>query len=98
MITDRASRGGCDLSAGIRDGSGRERCEMQIWPEKTVPPARGITREAVEGEGVQRSLFLEMIAPVCLLGTRKGNLSVRLHRYSTAARAGGPARGTRPAL
>lgn len=80
MIADRASRGGQegDLSAGTRDGSGRERCETRIWSEKTVPPALG-TREAVVGERIQQSLFLEMITPVCLLGTRKDNLRVQPH-------------------
>ena len=100
MIADRASRGGQegDLSAGTRDGAGRERCETRIWSERTVPPALGTTREAVVGERIQQSLFLEMIAPVCLLGTRKDNLSVQLHCYSTTAKAGGLQRGTRPAL
>lgn len=100
MIADHASRGGQegDLSAGTRDGSGRERCEMRIWSEKTVLPALNTTREVVVEERIQQSLFLEMIAPVCLLGTRKGNLSVQLHCYSTTAKAGGLQRGTRPAL
>lgn len=100
MIADRASRGGQegDLSAGTRDGSGRERCETRILSEKMVPPALGTTREAVVGDRIQRSLFLERIAPVCLLGTGKDNLSVQLHCYSATAEAGGLERGTRPAL
>lgn len=100
VTADRASRGGQegDLSAGTRDGSGRERWETRIWSEKTVLPALGTTREAVVGERIQQSLFSETIAPVCLLGTRKDNLSVRLHGDSTTAEAGGLQRGTRPAL
>lgn len=61
-------------------------------------PALGTTREAVVGEGIEQALFLEVIAPVCLLGTHKGNLSVQLHRCSATAKAGGLERGTRPAL
>lgn len=69
VIPDHASRGGQegDLSAGTRDGSGRERCEMRIWSEKTVLPALNTTREVVVGERIQQSLFLEMIAPVAFL-------------------------------
>lgn len=99
VIADRASRGGQegDLSVGTRDGKW-ERCKMRIWSEKTVVPALGTTREAVVGEGIEQALFLEVIAPVCLLGTHKGNLSVQLHRCSATANAGGLERGTRPAL
>lgn len=50
------------------------------------------------GERIEQALFLEMITPVCLLGTRKDNLSVQLHRCSATAKAGGLERGTRPAL
>lgn len=45
----RRTRG--DLSAGTRDGSGRERCETQIWSEKTALPAHGTTRELLWEQG-----------------------------------------------
>lgn len=83
VITDHASQGGqeSDLSAGTRDGSGRQRCETQIWSEKMVQPALG-TKEAVVGERSLRSLFWGMIAPVCLLGPQKDNPRVQLYHCS----------------
>lgn len=59
VIADCASQGGQegDLSAGTRDGAGRQRCETQIWPEKMVQPVLD-TREAVVGERSLQSPFL----------------------------------------
>lgn len=51
VITDCASPGGQegDLSAGTRGGSDRQRCETQIWSEKTAQPAVDTRREESAG-------------------------------------------------
>lgn len=100
MIVDCASRGGQegDLSAGTRDGSGRQRCETQIWSEKMVQPALDTTREAVLGERSLAVPFLGMIVSLCLLGMQKDNPRVQLYHCSPTAEAGGLERGMRLVL